>query len=81
MYSTHTLICFAYADNLSFSSLQLHRKFSIKSALELFESDSVFKDNYIIIFCILYQAQFRIHILALINSEILIYIFIDKFFI
>ena len=34
-----------------------------------------------IIFCILYQAQFKIHVFALIDSETLIYAFIDKFFV
>ena len=34
-----------------------------------------------IISCILYQTQFRIHIFALINSEVSVYAFIDKSFI
>ena len=34
-----------------------------------------------IIFCILYQAQFRIYIFALIDSGASVYAFIDKFFV
>ena len=33
-----------------------------------------------IIFCILHQIQFKIHIFALINSEVSVYVFIDKSF-
>ena len=33
-----------------------------------------------IIFCILHQTQFRIHVFALIDSEASVYAFIDKFF-
>ena len=34
-----------------------------------------------IIFYILYQAQFRIYVFILINNEISVYVFIDKFFV
>ena len=51
-----------------------------KSALELFESDSFFKDSHMIISCILCQAQYRIPALTSVNSEVSVYAFIDKFF-
>ena len=58
----------------------MYKKFSIKSALELFESDTSFKDSHMIISCILCQAQYRVSALALVNSEASAYAFIDKFF-
>ena len=33
-----------------------------------------------IIFCILRQIQYKIFVLILINNEIFVYVFIDKFF-
>ena len=65
----------------SFSFLfQSYKKFSIEIALELFESNSTFKNNHIIVSCILRQAQSRIHALVLIDNEASAYAFIDKFF-
>jgi len=61
-------------------SLQSYRKFSAKSILKLFEFDLTFKDSHIIVFCILHQAQSKVLILALINSEVFAYIFMNKFF-
>ena len=46
----------------------------------MFESDSFFKDSHMIISCILHQAQYRIPALTLVNSEVSVYAFIDKFF-
>ncbi len=39
-----------------------------------------FKDNHMIVFYILHQAQFRVFILALIDSEVFAYVFMNKFF-
>ena len=47
----------------------------------MFEFNSVFKNSHIIISCILHQAQFRIHVFALIDSETSVYAFIDKSFV
>ncbi len=48
--------------------------------MKLFKFNSTFKDNHIIIFCILRQAQSRVLTLALIDSEVSVYIFMNKFF-
>jgi len=61
-------------------SLQSYRKFSAKSVLKLFEFNLTFKDNHMIVFCILRQAQSRIFALALIDSEVFAYVFMNKFF-
>jgi len=61
-------------------SLQSYRKFSAKSVLKLFEFNSTFKDNHMIVFCILRQAQFKVLTLTLINSEVSTYVFMNKFF-
>ncbi len=61
-------------------SLQSYRKFSAKSVLKLFEFNSTFKDNHMIVFCILRQAQSKVLILALIDNEVFAYVFMNKFF-
>jgi len=48
--------------------------------LKLFEFNSTFKDNHMIVFCILHQAQFKVLILTLIDSEVFAYVFMNKFF-
>ncbi len=48
--------------------------------MKLFEFDSTFKDNHMIVFCILYQAQFKVSALALIDSDISAYVFMNKSF-
>ena len=61
-------------------SLQSYKKFFAKSVLKLFEFNSTFKDNHMIVFCILYQAQTKVLALALINKEVFAYVFMNKFF-
>jgi len=61
-------------------SLQSYRKFSIKFVLKLFEFNLTFKDSHMIVFCILCQAQSKVLILALIDSEVSAYVFMNKFF-
>jgi len=61
-------------------SLQSYKKLSAKSVLKLFEFNSTFKDNHMIVFCILRQAQSRVLVLALIDNEVLTYVFMNKFF-
>ncbi len=61
-------------------SLQSYRKFFAKSVLKLFEFNSTFKDSHMIVFCILRQAQSRVLVLALIDSEVFAYVFMNKFF-
>ncbi len=75
LYIFYYLLAFSF-----FSSLQSYKKFFIKLVLKLFEINSFFKDNHMIISCILRHAQSRISVLALIDSEVFIYAFIDKFF-
>jgi len=48
--------------------------------LKLFEFNSTFKDSHMIVFCILCQAQSKVLILALIDSEVFAYVFMNKFF-
>jgi len=48
--------------------------------LKLFEFDSTFKDNHMIVFCILRQAQSKVFALVLIDSEVFAYVFMNKFF-
>ncbi len=60
--------------------LQSYRKFSAKSVLKLFEFNSTFKNNHMIVFYILHQAQFKVLALTLIDSEVLTYVFMNKFF-
>ena len=60
--------------------LQSHQKFFVQIAFEFFEIDSSFKDNHIIVSCILRQAQFKIFVFVLIDFEASIYVFIDKIF-
>ena len=67
--------------SLFFPSLQFYQKFLTKLALELFENDLSFKDSHMVISCTLRQAQSRISALALIDSEVSAYAFIDKFFV
>ncbi len=61
-------------------SLQSYRKFSAKSVLKLFKFNSTFKDNHMIVFCILRQTQSRVLTFALIDSEVSVYVFMNKFF-
>ncbi len=61
-------------------SLQSYRKFSAKFILKLFEFNSTFKNNHMIVFYILHQAQFKVFAFALIDNEVLIYVFMNKFF-
>jgi len=61
-------------------SLQSYRKFSAKFILKLFVFNLTFKDNHLIVFCILRQAQFKVLALALIDSEIFVYVFMNKLF-
>ena len=60
--------------------LQSHQKFSVQVVFEFFEIDSSFKNNHMIVFCILRQVQFKNFVFILIDSEISIYAFIDKIF-
>ncbi len=62
------------------SSLQSYKKFSVKSVLKLFEFNSTFKDSHMIVFYILRQAQFKVSALALIDSDIFAYVFMNKSF-
>ncbi len=48
--------------------------------MKLFEFDSTFKDNHMIVFCILRQAQSKVFALVLIDSEVFAYVFMNKFF-
>jgi len=48
--------------------------------LKLFEFNSTFKDNHIIVFCILHHAQFKVFAFALIDNEVFAYVFMNKFF-
>ncbi len=48
--------------------------------MKLFEFNSTFKDNHMIVFCILHQAQSKVFTFALIDSEVLTYVFMNKFF-
>jgi len=52
----------------------------IKTTLKLFKSNSTFKNNYIIVFFVLRQAQSRISAITFIDNEVLAYVFIDKSF-
>jgi len=61
-------------------SLQLYRKFFAKFILKLFEFNLTFKDSHMIVFCILRQAQSRVSALALIDSDVSAYIFMNKSF-
>ncbi len=61
-------------------SLQLYRKFSATFVLKLFEFNLTFKNNHMIVFCILRQAQFKVFVLTLIDSEVFAYVFMNKFF-
>ncbi len=61
-------------------SLQSYRKFSAKFILKLFEFDLIFKDNHMIVFCILHQAQFKVFTFALIDNKVFAYVFMNKFF-
>ena len=63
-----------------FFSLQFYKKFFTQFAFELFEFDSTFKNNHMIVFCILRQTQFKIFVLILIDNDAFVYVFIDKFF-
>ena len=60
--------------------LQLHQKFFVQVVFELFKIDLSFKNSHIIVFCILRQAQFKIFVFVLIDSEASTYAFIDKIF-
>jgi len=62
------------------SMLIFNRKFFAKSVLKLFEFNSTFKNNHMIVFCILHQAQSKVLTFALIDSEVFAYVFINKFF-
>jgi len=48
--------------------------------LKLFEFNLTFKNNHMIVFCILRQAQSKVLVLTLINSEVSAYVFMNKFF-
>ncbi len=61
-------------------SLQSYRKFSVKSVLKLFEFNLTFKNSHMIVFCILHQAQSKVLVLALIDNEVFVYVFMNKFF-
>ena len=70
-----------YLLNISFSSsFQLYKKFSIKLILKLFETNSSFKDNHMIVFCILRQIQFKIFVLTFIDIKVFVHFFMNKFF-
>ena len=56
------------------------QKNSTQFVFELFEFDSIFKNNHMIVFCILRQIQFKIFVLILINNDVFVYVFIDKSF-
>ena len=72
---------FFYFIIFSFSFfLQSYQKFFIQIALKFFEINSLFKNSYIIVSCILRQTQFKIFAFALIDFKVLIYVFINKTF-
>jgi len=48
--------------------------------LKLFEFNLTFKNNHIIVFCILHQVQSRVLAFALIDNEVSTYVFMNKFF-
>ncbi len=73
-------ISFCLLVSIFLFSLQLYKKFSVKSVLKLFEFDLTFKDSHMIVFCILRQAQSKVLTLALIDSEVFAYVFMNKFF-
>ena len=73
-------ISFCLLVSIFLLSLQSYRKFSAKFILKLFEFDSTFKDNHMIEFYILRQAQFKVLALILIDSEVFAYVFMNKFF-
>ena len=60
--------------------LQSYRKFFISVVLKFFEIDFSFKNNHMIVFCILRQVQFKKFVFVLIDFEISTYVFIDKIF-
>lgn len=55
-------------------------RFSAASALKLFESDEIFKNSHMILFCVLRRQQSRIKALAFTDSDASAYAFIDKAF-
>ncbi len=60
--------------------LQSHIKFSPQTALQLFETDPIFRDKHMVISCTLRLAQSRIVVRSLVDTGASGYAFIDKSF-
>jgi len=61
-------------------SLQSYKKFFATFILKLFEFNLIFKNNHMIVFYVLHQAQSKVFTFTLIDSEVFIYVFMNKFF-